>query len=144
MNNSIVKKKTKIALIHVAKTKTGLTDDEYRTLLFGVAGITSAAELEREDQFEDIMEAFHKLGFVGSKPLTCPRWEDSWGGTARQRVKIEALWRQLARDTSDKALRRFIKRVAHVDSPRWLNVQLTQKIILALEKMKEKVDTKEA
>jgi hypothetical protein len=61
----------------------------------------------------------------------------------RQRVKIEALWRQVARDTSDKALRRFIKRVARVDSPRWRNVQLAQKVILALEAMKEQVDTKE-
>jgi hypothetical protein len=138
MNNSIVKKKTKIALIHVAKTKTGLTDDEYRALLFGVAGITSAGELEREDQFEDIMEAFRKFGFIGSKPLTRPHWEDSWGGTAGQRAKIETLWQLVARDKSDQALRRFIKRIAHVDSPHWLNVQLAQKVILALDKMKEK------
>jgi hypothetical protein len=143
MNNPIVKKRTKIALIHVAKTKTGLTDDEYRALLFGVAGIDSAADLEREDQFQAIMEAFRKFGFVGLKPLSRPRWEDSWGGTARQRAKIEALWRQLARDTSDKALRHFVRRIARVDSPRWLNVQLAQKVILALEAMKENADTKE-
>ena len=140
MNNSITHKKTKIALIHVAKAQTGLTDDEYRALLYGVAGITSAAELEREDQFEDIMSAFKKFGFISLKPPT--RWEDSWGGTARQRAKIESLWRLVARDKSDKALRRFIKRIARVDSPHWLNVQLAQKVILELEAMKEKVEAK--
>jgi hypothetical protein len=142
MNNPITKKKTKIALIHVAKAKTGLTDDEYRALLFGAAGITSVADIKMESQFADIMEAFKKFGFVGSKPLTCPRWEDSWGGTARQRAKIEALWRQVARDKSDKALWRFGGRIAHVDSPRWLNVQLAQKVILALEAMKEKSEAR--
>ena len=105
MNNPITHKKTKIALIHVAKAKTGLDEDEYRALLFGAAGINSASELEREDQFESIMAAFKKFGFVGSKSLS--HWEDSWGGTARQRAKIEGLWRQVARDKSDKALRRF-------------------------------------
>jgi hypothetical protein len=142
MNNSITKKKTKIALIHVAKTETGLTDDEYRALLFGVAGITSAAELEREDQFADIMDAFKRFGFIGSKPLS--HRKDSWGGTARQRAKIEALWRLVARDNSDKALKRFIRRITHVDSPRWLNVQLAQMVILALETMKAKAEGKMA
>jgi hypothetical protein len=142
MNNPIERKKTKVALIHVAKTKCGLTDDEYRALLYGAAGVDSASELEREDQFQDIMAAFKKFGFVGSKPLSHPRWEDLWGGTARQRAKIEGLWQQVARDTSDKALRRFIKRIAHVDNPHWLNVQLAQKVILALEAMKEKSEAK--
>ena len=140
MNNPITHKKTKIAIIHVAKAQCGLTDDEYRALLYGVAGINSAAELEREDQFEDIMAAFKKFGFVNLKPLT--RWEDSWGGTARQRAKIEGLWRLVARDKSDKALRRFIKRITRIDSPHWLNVQLAQKVILALEAMKEKMEAK--
>jgi hypothetical protein len=96
MNNPMTKKKAKIALIHVTKTKAGLTDDEYRALLFGVAGIDSAADLEREDQFQAIMEAFHRLVFVSSKPLS--HWEDSWGGTARPRAKIESLWRVVARE----------------------------------------------
>lgn len=116
MNNPITKKKAKIALIHVAKTKTGLTDDEYRALLFGAAGIESASELEREDQFQEIMEAFKQCGFVSSKPLTCPRWEDSWGGTAGQRAKIEALWRLATRDKSGQALRRFLLSVL----PAWI------------------------
>jgi hypothetical protein len=84
------------------------------------------------------MTAFAKLGFVGLKPLaTRPHWEDSWGCTEGQRAKIEALWRSVARNKSDHALRTFIKRIAHVDSPHWLNVQLAQKVILALEKMRE-------
>jgi hypothetical protein len=141
VNNPISKKKTKLALIHVAKTKTGLTDDEYRAFLAGAAGINSAADIEWESQFQDIMSGFKKLGFASSKPLaTRPHWEDSWGATESQRAKIEALWRSIARNKSDKALQTFIKRIAHVDSPHWLNVQLAQKVILALEKMKEKVE----
>lgn len=53
------------ALIHVAKTKMGLSDDEYRDILksFGVA---SSRELTC-GKFERVMDHFEKLGFESPK-----------------------------------------------------------------------------
>jgi hypothetical protein len=45
------------------------------------------------------------------------------------------MWKTCARNPSDRALRAFIKRIAHVDSPVFLRPHLTRKVILALADM---------
>jgi len=143
----ITNKKAKLSLIHIAKDSVGITDEAYRALLYGCAKINSAADLEYEYQFNAIMKAFERLGFKsvrrgeGRKPR--PQWTDTWGGTEDQRAKIEVMWKTYARYPNEKALRAFIKRIAGVDHPRWLNVELAQKVILALETMARKAVKKE-
>ena len=142
----ISNKKAKLSMIHIAKKDTGITDDAYRSILNGAAGIDSAAELEYEYQFNAVMKAFENLGFKSTargggnktKPKSRPQWTDEWGGTPDQRAKIEVMWKTCARNPSEKALRAFIKRIAHVDHPRFLRVELARKVILALEKMMKK------
>jgi hypothetical protein len=135
----LTNRKTKLSLIHIAKKESGIAEDAYRILLEGAAGVDSAAKLEFEYQFNAIMKAFENLGFKSTQrnggKKTRPQWTDEWGGTEDQRAKIEVLWQNCARNKSEKALRAFIKRIAHVDSPRFLNVQLARKVILALEAM---------
>jgi hypothetical protein len=48
------------------------------------------------------------------------------------------MWRTCARNKSDRALRSFIKRIARVDHPRFLNVFLARKVIIALGVMMQK------
>jgi hypothetical protein len=139
----LANRKAKLSLIHIAKKETGVDDEAYRSLLAGAAGVSSAAELEYEGQFAAVMKAFENLGFkntgrgkAGNK--TRPRWTDEWGGTEDQRAKIEAMWRTCARNKSDKALRAFIKRITHVDHPRFLTASLARKVILALADMMRK------
>jgi hypothetical protein len=139
----ISNKKSKLGLIHLAKTSVGITDEDYRSLLSGAAGINSAADLEYEYQFNAVMKAFENLGFKNTqrgeaKTKTRPQWTDEWGGTAAQRAKIEVMWRTCARNKSDRALRAFIKRITHVDHPRFLNAFLARKVIIALEVMMRK------
>ena len=135
----ITNKRSKMSLIHIAKERCGLDDASYRALLYGAAGIESARELEWEDQFSAIMDAFGKLGFQSwkkeGKTNSRPRWTDEWGCHAAQRAKIEVMWKTCARNKDEAALRSFIRRIAHVDSPRFLNTFLARKVILALEKM---------
>jgi len=145
MNNTarnplpISNKKAKLSMIHIAKKDTGITDDAYRAILNGAAGINSAAELEYEYQFNAVMKAFENLGFKSTaRKNPRPQWGDHWGGTPEQRAKIEVMWKTCARNPSDRALRAFIKRITHVDHPRFLRVELAQKVILALEKMMKK------
>jgi len=52
------------ALIHVAKAKTGMTDEEYREFL-GSFGVGSSTDLT-PGKFDEAMREFKKLGF---KPL---------------------------------------------------------------------------
>ena len=132
-------RKAKLSLIHLAKKSVDLPDDAYRIMLEGAAGVNSAAELEYEYQFNAVMKAFENLGFKstmrggGKKPR--PQWTDQWGGTEDQRAKIEVMWQTCARNKTEKALRAFIKRIARVDHPRFLNVELARKVIIALEAM---------
>ncbi len=51
-----------LALIHVAKSKTGMTEDEYRDMLGGF-GVKSSKALS-PGRFEEVMEHFYKLGFT--------------------------------------------------------------------------------
>lgn len=52
------------ALIHVAKSRTGMTEDEYRAMLSGF-GVTSSTQLSQE-KFKQVKAHFIKMGF---KPL---------------------------------------------------------------------------
>ena len=134
-------RKKKVALIHVAKKEVGLEEAAYRALLSEAAGIESAAELEREEQFCAVMEAFRKLGFTSpgvAMTKSRPVRTDGWGGTPAQRAKIAAMWRAYAGRKDERALRTFIKRIAKVDHPRFLNTLLAQKVIIALERIKKR------
>jgi hypothetical protein len=143
----ISNRKAKLSLIHLAKKSIDLPDDAYRILLDGAAGVNSAADIQYEYQFNAVMKAFENLGFKSAShsgiKKTRPRWTDEWGGTEDQRAKIEVMWQTCARNKTEKALRLFIKRIARVDHPRFLNVQLARKVILALEVMARKNAKKE-
>jgi hypothetical protein len=138
----MLNRKKKLSLIHIAKKETGITDDAYRLLLQGAAGITSAAEIAWEDQFNAVMIAFENLGFKSwkrqGKTASRPEWPDAWGCGEGQRAKIEAMWKTCARNPADKALRAFIKRIARVDHPAFLRPYLARKVILALADMMRK------
>jgi hypothetical protein len=138
--HTIVNKKGKQALIHVAKKSLGLSDEDYRSLIMGAAGIDSVKYLEYEYQFIAIMQAFEYLGFKSSikkagKITARPQWTDRWGCTDAQRAKIEVMWKTCARHPTDKALRVFIKRIAKVDHPAFLRPNLAGKVINALNAM---------
>jgi hypothetical protein len=143
----ISSRKAKLAMIHVAKKECGLDDDGYRELLKGAIGVGSAAQIKYEYEFDKIMRAFETLGFkittnTGAKKGR-PRWTEEWGGTQDQRAKIEVLWKAVARNKTDHALRLFIKRIAKVDHPRFLNTELARNVILALEAMARKAKKRE-
>ena len=139
----ITNKRSKLALIHVAKREVGLSEDRYRDLLAGAAGLSSAREIEREEQFRAIMNAFKALGFNSiqsqQRPLSRPAWADRWGCNDAQRAKIEVMWRAVARDPGDRALHAFIRRITGVDHPQFLRDWLAQNVIIALSAMMKQV-----
>ncbi|MBN2244555.1 MAG: regulatory protein GemA [Candidatus Aminicenantes bacterium] len=138
----LINRKAKLSLIHVAKNVLKLSDETYQALLHGAAGVSSAREIEWEDQFQAIMNCFKKLGFKSYKALgkttSRPKWPDTWGCSPDQRAKIEAMWQTCAQYKGTQSLHRFIKRIAGVDHPHFLRPSLARDVILALEKMMEK------
>lgn len=137
----IANRNAKLRLIHIAKAACKLTDENYRDLLYGAAKITSAKDIEFEDEFNAIMECFKNLGFKSwkaqGKTNSRPKWTDKWSCTDAQRAKIEVMWQTCARNKGKKSLHAFIKRITHVDHPRFLRPALARKVILALNKMME-------
>jgi len=124
-----------LAVIHLAKKQTGLTDELYRALLQGSAGINSAAQLTTDEQYHTIMEAFKKIGFVKTVNKNKYNQNVFWRCSKVQRSKIEALWYTIANNPTEQALRAFAARIAHVDSLSWLTKPMATKVIIALSAM---------
>jgi len=124
-----------IKTIHTAWHKTGLNEDEYRALLHGAAGVNSSKEIQTYTQFNAVMQAFAKFGYVHLPGL----YQQRWGCTVGQQRAILALWKKVGRHQEQQSLAAFCKHVARVDNPRFLTMPLAQDVIIALEKMQEKI-----
>ena len=93
-----------LAQVHCAKRDLGLSDEEYRALLDGAAGVRSAALIKTDRDFSAVLAAFRAAG---------------WRGTGRLRgreAKCYALWCRLAdagavRARSYAAMRAWVARV---------------------------------
>jgi phage gp16-like protein len=129
------RRKKLIQLIHIGKAKMGMTDDAYRAFLAGVCGRDSAAKMTIR-QMETALKAMRGNGFEQSPNRVTP--EEKGRATWDQLEYIKGMWAVCARNKSDAALAAFLKRVAHVDALRFLNVELAKKVILALRDMTEK------
>ncbi len=111
----------KLALIHVAKAKTGLTDDEYRDMLKSF-GAESSKNLNHA-AFTGVMKHFEKLGFKSSykqkdivvSPLVS---------------KILAILNEL--DLSEKYANGMAKRMFNLQSYKWCSPGQLHKIVAAL------------
>ncbi len=128
--------KNQLAIIHIAKKQTGLSDQNYRELLYGAAGVSSAKEIQSNKQFLSVMQAFEKIGFKPeNKKLPVKQIQRNKLCTERQRYYIKGLWELTSRAKSEESLRSMIKRIADVDDLRFLNKEGATKVILALRRM---------
>ncbi|MDR0494148.1 MAG: regulatory protein GemA [Treponema sp.] len=139
------KRKKLIQLIHVGKSKMGMDEDMYRAFLTGVCGRDSAAKMTVR-QLEQALKAMRNNGFVQLLNRVNPL--EKGRATLEQLEYIKGMWAVCARNKSEAALAAFVKRVGGVDALRFLNVELAQKVILALRDMMLKAgfdpDTSEA
>jgi len=134
-----------IRLVHIGKSKMGLTDDTYRAFIDGITGKISCVEMTVR-QLESVLRAMRKHGF----PLAPNRVkaEEKGRASAAQLEYIKGMWAKCARNKSDRALRVFVSRIAKVKSLRFLTERSAQDVILALRDMMTKAgydpDTSEA
>lgn len=125
--------KKKIALLHVAASRLGLSDDQYRDVLRRFGGVESSAELTDGD-FGRVMDWFAKCGF---KSYARERHLGDRPGMASpgQVAKIRALWREFAEHGTDASLGHWLERQFKVASVRFVSAELAPKVIAALRHM---------
>jgi len=126
------RRKKLIQLIHVGKSKMGMDEEAYRAFLNGVCGRDSAAKMTIR-QLEQALKAMRENGFEGVPNRVSPA--DQGRATLDQLEYIKGMWAVCARNKSEAALAAFVKRITRVDALRFLNVELAQKVILALREM---------
>lgn len=126
-----------IKLLHVAKGKLKLTDEDYRLVLVRVAGVTSSKDLDTPG-FDALMGFFEHLGF---KPLSASG--QAFGARAgmasfAQIELIRTLWSEYTNDATESMLNKWLERTFKVSSLRFVNKATAPKIITALKSMKSR------
>ena len=122
-----------IQLIHIAKSQIGLSDEDYRAVLESTTKKTSCSDMSLFE-LDEVLKAMKKLGFKVKKLETKDN-EIGWDASKEQMDYIKGMWELVARDKSDRALYKFIKRITGADHPRFMRSVDSQKVIVALRKM---------
>ena len=125
-------KKKLIQLVHIGKAKMGLDEEAYRAFLDGITGRQSCADMTRR-QLETVLRVMRKNGFEAA-PRRVKDFEKG-NATLAQLEYIKGMWEKCARNKSEEALSKFVKRIARVDALRFLNERAAQAVILALRDM---------
>ena len=124
-----------LGLIHIAKTKLGYSDAEYRHTLLHFGGVESAKDLNQE-AFDAIMGFYEYRGFapVSPPPLKNAPGERAGMATPAQLDFIRDLWRRYKGEW-DEGLSAWLEKSFGVSDIRFLNAEGAQKAITALKAM---------
>ena len=126
----------RLAIIHLARKRLGLDDEAYRAILSG-AGVSSSKDIETDAQFNTVMAAFVRLGFLPSGHGV-NKYRSTVSGanpamiSRRQEYYIKGLWSLASRAKDEKSLRLMIKRIGKADDISFLSRRSASALILAL------------
>lgn len=125
-----------LSLVHMAKARLAMADDDYRTILRRVAGVDSAKQLDMRG-FDAVMEAFRRLGFESSSPRKPFGWDRPGMATNQQCRFIRALWSEWTNGQgTDATLGIWLEHSFAVSALRFLTKESAAKVITALKAMK--------
>ncbi|MBQ7753806.1 MAG: regulatory protein GemA [Treponema sp.] len=128
--------KKRIKMIHVAKTLTHVSEDDYRAILLGV-GVSSSKEITTHAQYSAVMKAFRALGFKYERPepkdLRNPDWI-----SARQEYYIRGLWKLASRNKTEQSLRALCKKITGGDDISFCRKKDAAALIQALRDIAKK------
>ena len=111
---------TELARIHVLKKQSGITDDEYRSLLVGAAEVDSAKDIETPDQYYKVISCLERyllsIGKLSSRPVGSfldavqKRAERILGPDYRKRLGgyLQKMGKKNLNECSDRELRRVM------------------------------------
>ena len=126
-------------ILHVAKAKQNMPDEEYRSSLAEIAGVTSSTELDHAG-FEAMTGFFDWIGFKPPQK-SGPNYGNRPGISSLAQIElIRVLWRewtgQVLGAVDETGLTTWVKRVFKVDSLRFLTALQAPNVITALKAMK--------
>lgn len=126
------------ALIAIARKKLGISEDEYRSALALIAGVSSTTELD-QDGFTVMMGYFEWRGFAPER-ANGPNYGDRPGMASLAQLElIRTLWREYTRFTGTEAsLSKWLKHTFKITSLRFLTLTDARKAITALKAMKSR------
>lgn len=126
-----------IAILHVAKSKLGISEAEYRAALVQIAGVESSTELDRGG-FEALMGFFEYLGFEPLRRRGADYGARPGMASFAQLELIRELWREYTRGAygSEDELNKWLLRSFKVSSLRFLTMEAARKAITAHKAMK--------
>ena len=125
------------ALIKVAVKQLGLSDDDYRAVLRGEAGVESSRDLDN-DGFDAVMARFRARGFT---PTATPSTYGHRAGmaTPAQAAYIRSLWQEYTDGVGDdRSLGKWLQRTVKVSDLRFVSFAAARKAITGLRAMVEK------
>ena len=123
-----------IAIVHIAKNKIGMTEDEYRALLSNY-GVEHSNELSY-NQFLDIMAVFKKSGFNKEKSGLSEYERVKLGlATEKQIAMIKGMWMEKSRIKTIRSLESFINRIVGKISLNILTYKDARKVIMAIKNL---------
>lgn len=131
-------RKKELAQIHIAKKELGLSDDDYRTMLWTIARVESAGKLDRYGR-RRVLQHLRTRGWkpFGRRKMSGPP------------AVIVALWLDLhrlggVRNKSDRALRKFVQRILPdddiPDDIQWLDNDQATRVIEVLKKWRDRLE----
>ncbi len=126
-------KKSQIALIHVAKAKLGLSDDEYREILKAHGGVESSVDLDAWG-LEKVMRLLRDLGFKYKGKKHRP--DLSILASEGQRLVIYHLMEDLG--WIPTRLYGFVEKMTGKKTPEELNKEEAPKVIEGLKAMRNR------
>jgi len=102
----------RIKLLHAARRKLGLSEEDYRAILSIFGGHDSAKTLVQDaNAFERVLARFWKLGFISDKRQAAFGPNDRIGmAMAGQIALIRELWAEVTNGGSDTALNKWLSR----------------------------------
>ena len=126
-------------ILHVAKTKLGLSDETYRLALVKIAGVITSNDLNTEG-FDAIMGFFEHCGFRPTVSAGQSYGNRPGFDSPAQVELIRSLWMEVhhERGLDESALNGWLRKFFKVSSLRFLPVQHAPKVITALKAWKQR------
>jgi hypothetical protein len=149
VTNKNYSRNTLLGKIHVAKAQLKLSDDDYRAVLsnwryLGQGDVITSASNMTCDQMVELLKVFEeKFGWKAQsrkkqKKFIKPSVEgerDSAFATTAQLEKINLLWIKHSTQKDEESLRKFAKRILHVDLMQSIQANQVHILVKAIENL---------
>jgi phage gp16-like protein len=131
-----------IKQIKVAQRQLKLRDNDYRSILRRVAGVSSSTELT-QSSFALVMDEFAQMGFISTARSEAAKQESRapWASSHAQRSKITVMWATWKGEHDPEGLRRWLEKKHGVSDLQFVSAEKARKIIGALSSFKKKPKT---